>query len=58
MSTAAEVRAERDKLLQESDTMALADRITEEWRMYRNLLRIVPEQSGFPNDFRWPRKTI
>lgn len=58
MSTAAEVRAERDKLLQESDNMALADRITEEWKMYRHLLRIVPEQSGFPGEVRWPRKPI
>ena len=58
MSTAAEVRAERDKLLQESDTMALADRITEEWKMYRHLLRIIPEQSDFPSDVRWPRKPV
>lgn len=56
MSTAAEVRAERDKLLQESDHMALADRITEEWRMYRNLLRIIPEQRNFPSKVRWPTK--
>lgn len=58
MSTAAEVRAERDKLLQESDNMALADRITEEWRMYRHLLRTIPEQQDFPNEVRWPRKPV
>jgi ubiquinone biosynthesis protein UbiJ len=54
MSTAAEIRAERDKLLLESDHMALADRITEEWRMYRHLLRIIPEQQDFPSEVRWP----
>tara|TARA_R110001592_G_scaffold251228_2_gene513884 strand:+ start:2120 stop:2398 length:279 start_codon:yes stop_codon:yes gene_type:complete len=48
------VRAERDELLTASDHMALADRITDEWRIYRQLLRDVPAQSGFPANVTWP----
>ena len=51
-----QVRAERDKMLAESDHMALADRITDDWRTYRQLLRDVPSQSGFPNTITWPNK--
>ena len=43
------VRAERDALLAASDSMALADRITDEWRTYRQSLRDLPAQSGFPD---------
>ena len=50
---AAEVRAERDALLAASDSMALADRITDAWKTYRQALRDVPAQSGFP-DVTWP----
>lgn len=42
-------RAERDALLAASDVMALADRITDEWRTYRQALRDLPAQSGFPD---------
>jgi len=42
-------RAKRDALLEASDTMALADRITDEWRTYRQSLRDLPAQSGFPD---------
>ena len=45
----AKVRAERDALLAASDHMALADRITDEWRTYRQSLRDLPAQSGFPD---------
>ena len=48
-ATATQVRAQRDKLLTASDTMALADRITDEWRTYRQALRDLPAQDGFPN---------
>ena len=48
------VRAKRDQLLVASDTMALADRITDEWRTYRQSLRDVPAQDGFPNSVTWP----
>ena len=45
----AKVRAERDELLAASDHMALADRITDDWRVYRQALRDLPAQSGFPD---------
>ena len=48
-ATATQVRAERDALLAASDTMALADRITDEWRTYRQALRDLPAAEGFPD---------
>ena len=48
------MRADRDALLVASDSMALADRITDAWRTYRQALRDVPSQSGFPTDVTWP----
>ena len=49
-------RAERDALLAASDSMALADRITDSWRTYRQALRDVHTQAGFPEDTNWPTK--
>jgi hypothetical protein len=49
LPTAVEVRAKRDELLEASDTMALADRITDEWRVYRQALRDLPAAEGFPD---------
>lgn len=49
-------RIERDVLLSDSDVYALADRITDEWRTYRQALRDIPNQSGFPDDITWPNK--
>ena len=43
------VREQRDALLAASDSMALADRITDGWRVYRQALRDLPAQSGFPD---------
>ncbi len=54
LSEAETVRAERDALLAASDTMALADRITDEWRTYRQALRDLPAQDGFPSSITWP----
>jgi hypothetical protein len=54
--TAEQIRAERDKLLALSDHMALADRITTDWTTYRQALRDVPTQAGFPTDVTWPVK--
>jgi len=48
-ASATQVRAQRDKLLAASDTMALADRITDEWRTYRQALRDLPAAEGFPD---------
>jgi len=48
-ATSTQVRARRDELLAASDSMALADRITDDWRTYRQALRDLPAQSGFPD---------
>jgi len=50
------MRQHRDTLLSESDVHALTDRITDEWRTYRQALRDVPSQAGFPNTITWPTK--
>jgi len=49
-----QVRAQRDALLSASDYMALADRITSDWTTYRQALRDVPAQAGFPTNITWP----
>ena len=58
---AARVRALRDRLLVESDVMVLPDRwvaMTQEqqaaWATYRQTLRDVPLQAGFPWTVEWP----
>jgi hypothetical protein len=49
------VRAERDRLLLETDEYALSDRtMTSEMTAYRQALRDVPTQSGFPFSVMWP----
>ncbi len=50
------IDGERNILLSESDVYALADRITDEWRTYRQALRDVPLQAGFPDNITWPVK--
>ena len=56
IANAIQVRADRDALLVASDYMALADRITDEWRTYRQALRDLPAQEGFPTNVTWPDK--
>jgi len=55
---AVQVRAERDRLLDESDWTQVADAPVDQaaWATYRQALRDVPEQVGFPNDVTWPEK--
>tara|TARA_B100001093_G_scaffold175586_2_gene168344 strand:+ start:15718 stop:16107 length:390 start_codon:yes stop_codon:yes gene_type:complete len=57
---AAEVlaRAERDELLMTSDWTQVDDSPVDKstWAAYRQLLRDVPSQSGFPNTITWPTK--
>jgi len=50
------VRAERDRLLTASDWTQIADApvVSLEWQSYRQALRDVPQQSGFPDDIEWP----
>ena len=50
------IRNQRNTLLNESDVYALAYRITDEWRTYRQALRDVPSQAGFPDNITWPVK--
>lgn len=53
----ASVKAERDKLLLESDWTQLPDvPLTNkaEWAAYRQELRDIPEQSGYPTNVVWP----
>ena len=52
---AAEVRKERDAKLAATDWMASSDvTLSTEWRTYRQSLRDLSAQSGFPNSITWP----
>lgn len=52
-----EVRSERNQLLSETDWMAGSDvTMSDEWRTYRQALRDIPSQEGFPNTVTWPTK--
>lgn len=58
---AAEVRAERDKLIAATDYLAMPDYpLPDDKRQavlaYRQALRDVPEQAGFPRQIDWPVK--
>ena len=52
------VRAERDGLLLTSDWTQVYDSTVDKslWATYRQLLRDVPSQEGFPNTITWPVK--
>jgi hypothetical protein len=53
------VRYRRDKLLAETDWTQAADvsqATKDKWAPYRQALRDVPEQSGFPTEIVWPTK--
>ena len=55
--TADEARAERNTFLQATDVWALSDRtMTAEQTAYRQALRDITAQSGFPTDITWPTK--
>ena len=53
---AEQVRNERDRLLAASDWTQIADApvVSLEWQSYRQALRDVPQQSGFPDSVEWP----
>lgn len=55
---AEEIRAERDRKLRATDFAVYADspHDTDEVREYRQALRDVPQQEGFPEDITWPSK--
>lgn len=57
----APARSQRDRLLAASDSRALADRWAamttaqqQAWADYRQALRDVPQQPGFPTTINWP----
>lgn len=51
------VKRRRDILLAETDWMALIDTtLTPEWAAYRQALRDLPDQTGFPFAVEWPIK--
>lgn len=53
---AAEIRTERDAKLTESDWTQVVDAPVDQaaWATYRQALRDIPEQAGFPNEVNWP----
>lgn len=55
---AIEVRQERNRLLTATDFHALSDSpaMSSEMQTYRQSLRDVPSQSGFPSSVTWPTK--
>ena len=51
------IRGHRNHLLAETDYMALSDTtLTPEWATYRQALRDITEQQGFPLSVSWPVK--
>ena len=49
------IRRERNRLLSETDWMALSDNtMTPEWASYRQALRDITSQEGFPYTIEWP----
>ena len=54
---AVDARVDRDTRLAATDWMASQDVImSDDWRTYRQALRDVPAQEGFPNTITWPTK--
>tara|TARA_R100000426_G_scaffold72223_1_gene50272 strand:- start:187 stop:459 length:273 start_codon:yes stop_codon:yes gene_type:complete len=52
---AREARNERNLKLAETDWRAGSDLVlSDEWKAYRQALRDISAQSGFPNDITWP----
>jgi len=52
-----EIRNQRNRLLSDTDWMALSDNtITPEWASYRQALRDITDQTGFPYAVIWPTK--
>ena len=53
---AEEIRKERDSKLTQSDWTQVADAPVDQtaWATYRQALRDIPEQAGFPTEVNWP----
>ena len=56
-SLAANIRAERARLLAKCDWTQLADSPADKqaWAIYRQELRDIPDQAGFPDNVVWPK---
>ena len=52
------VRKQRDQLLTDSDWTQMPDAPVDQaaWATYRQALRDIPQQAGFPTDITWPTK--
>lgn len=49
------MRAKRNRLIADTDWRFSSDLVpSDEWIKYRQDLRNVPQQSGFPNEIEWP----
>jgi len=58
---AKEARAKRDRLLTDSDWVTIratdtGTTVPTEWQTYRQALRDVPLQTGFPENIDWPQE--
>ena len=55
--TESQIRQERDQLIAATDWWATSDRtMTAEQTQYRQALRNITAQAGFPTDITWPTK--
>lgn len=53
------IRAERDARLKKTDLIIIrcaeaGEPVPDEWKAYRQALRDIPEQAGFPDTVNWP----
>jgi len=48
------VRDYRNHLLALSDSHVWPDHVPDDWRTYRQALRDIPTQAGFPENVTWP----
>ena len=54
-----DTRSKRDKMIADTDWMALSDNtLTPEWATYRQALRDITSQEGFPHTVEWPEKPV
>lgn len=52
---AAELRAERNRKITACDWRMLTDSVdSSKWKVYRQALRDIPQQPGFPDNVIWP----
>ena len=58
---AKEARSKRNRLLTESDWVTIratdtGDPVPSDWQTYRQALRDIPLQKGFPEEIEWPQE--